>query len=186
MRLLVVTTPPEIAAAFNVAPVLTTVPDGMTDWDVWRDTHAPSQEAPIGSAPMFYTSGTTGLPKGVRRKPMKPEQAAAAARVGGIAYGVKPNEDQVILMNGPMYHSAPNAYGMLAVRPAHHRAGAALRSGRTAATDRAPSHHPQHMVPTMFVRLLRLPDAVTEIRPVVAELRRPRRRALPAARSSAP
>ena len=88
----------------------------MTDWDIWRDTHAPSQEAPIGSAAMFYTSGTTGLPKGVRRKPMKPEQAAASARVGGIAYGVKPNEDQVILMNGPMYHSAPNSYGMLAFR----------------------------------------------------------------------
>ena len=56
--------------------------------------------------------GTTGLPKGVRRKPMTPEQAVASARVGGIAYGVKPNEDQVILMNGPMYHSAPNSYGM--------------------------------------------------------------------------
>ena len=88
----------------------------MTDWDRWRDTHAPLQDAPIGSAPMFYTSGTTGLPKGVRRKPMTPEQATASARVGGIAYGVKPNEDQVILMNGPMYHSAPNSYGMLAFR----------------------------------------------------------------------
>ena len=116
IRLLVVTTPPEIAAAFNIAPALTQVPDGMTDWDRWRDRHAPSQEPPIGSAPMFYTSGTTGLPKGVRRKPMQPEQVAASARVGGIAYGVKPNEDQVILMNGPMYHSAPNSYGMLAFR----------------------------------------------------------------------
>jgi len=97
----------------------------------------------------------------VRRKPMKPEQAAASARVGGIAYGVKPNEDQVILMNGPMYHSAPNSYGR--------RAG---RSGCKIVLE--PRFDPedmlqliechrvthQHMVPTMFVRLLRLPDEV--------------------------
>jgi long-chain acyl-CoA synthetase len=118
LRLLVVETPPEIAAAFNVAPALTKVPDGMTDWNFWRDSHAPSQEPPIGASPMFYTSGTTGQPKGVRRKPMRPEQLAASARVGAIAYGIKPNDDQVILMNGPMYHSAPNSYGMLAFRKA--------------------------------------------------------------------
>ncbi|MEP6838976.1 MAG: AMP-binding protein, partial [Bradyrhizobium sp.] len=114
LKLLVVTTPPEIAVAFNIEASLTQVPTGMTDWDGWRDTHAPWQEAPIGGAPMFYTSGTTGLPKGVRRKPMKPEQQAASARVGTLAYGIKANDDQVILMNGPMYHSAPNSYGMLA------------------------------------------------------------------------
>jgi long-chain acyl-CoA synthetase len=163
VTLLVVTTPPEIAAAFNVPPPLTQVPDGTTDWDRWRDTHAPSQQAPIGGAPMFYTSGTTGLPKGVRRKPMQPEQQAAAARTGGIAYGVKPNEGQVILMNGPMYHSAPNSYGMLA-----------FRSGCKIVLE--PRFDPEdllqlierhrvthmHMVPTMFVRLLRLPDDVKQ------------------------
>jgi long-chain acyl-CoA synthetase len=161
VRLLVVTTPPEIAAAFNVAPALTQVPDGMTDWDRWRDTHVPLQEAPVGSAPMFYTSGTTGLPKGVRRKPMTPEQAAASARVGGIAYGVKPNEDQVILMNGPMYHSAPNSYGMLAFRSA---CKIVLEprfdpEDMLQLIERHRVTH-MHMVPTMFVRLLRLPDDV--------------------------
>ena len=161
LRLLVVTTPPEIAAAFNIAPPLMQIPDGMTDWDRWRDTHAPSPEPPVGSAPMFYTSGTTGLPKGVRRKPMLAEQQAASARVGAIAYGIKPNEDQVILMNGPMYHSAPNSYGMLA-----------FRNGCRIVLE--PRFDPEdmlqliarhrithmHMVPTMFVRLLRLPEEV--------------------------
>ena len=161
IRLLVVATPPEIAAAFDIAAERTQVPDGMIDWDQWRDTHVALQDTPIGSAPMFYTSGTTGLPKGVRRKPMTPEQQAATARVGSTVFGIKAGEDQVILMNGPMYHSAPNAYGMLA-----------FRSGCKIVLE--PRFDPEemlqliarygvthiHMVPTMFVRLLRLPDEV--------------------------
>ena len=161
LKLLVVTTPPEIAAAFNVAPELAKIPDGATDWDIWRDSHAPLLDAPLGAAPMFYTSGTTGQPKGVRRKPMRPEQLAASARVGTIAYGIKPNEDQVILMNGPMYHSAPNSYGMLAFRngckivlePRFDPEDMLQLIARHRVTH-------MHMVPTMFVRLLRLPEDV--------------------------
>jgi long-chain acyl-CoA synthetase len=161
LKLLVVTTPPEIAAAFNVAPELAKIPDGATDWDIWRDRHAPLLDAPLGAAPMFYTSGTTGQPKGVRRKPMQPEQLAASARVGAIAFGIKPNEDQVILMNGPMYHSAPGSYGMLAFR----NGCRIVLEPRFDAEDMLQliarhrvSHI--HMVPTMFVRLLRLPEDV--------------------------
>ncbi|MDB5501205.1 MAG: long-chain-fatty-acid--CoA ligase [Tardiphaga sp.] len=163
LRLFVVATPPEITAAFGVTPAQAQVPQGETDWDDWRDTHAPSREPQKRGSPMFYTSGTTGMPKGVRRQPMRPEQAAASERVGGIAYGVKPNEDQVILMNGPMYHSAPSSYGMLA-----------FRSGCTIVLE--PRFDPEdllqlierhrithmHMVPTMFVRLLRLPDEIKQ------------------------
>src|SRR3954453_19604549 len=161
LRLLVVTTPPEIAAAFNVPPSLTEVPGGMTDWDRWRDSHPPSQDPARRSSPMFYTSGTTGMRKGVRRQPMRPEQAAASERVGAIAYGVKPNEDQVILMNGPMYHSAPNSYGMLAYR---HGCTIVLEprfdpEDLLQLVERHRVSH-QHMVPTMFVRLLRLPDEI--------------------------
>ncbi|MDU6835988.1 MAG: AMP-binding protein, partial [Bradyrhizobium sp.] len=113
---LVVETPPEIAAAFGIAPELTRVPAGLRDWDRWRDGHGESQEPPRHGAPMIYTSGTTGMPKGVRRTPMLPSQAEAVARVGRITYGIRPQEDQVVLINGPMYHSAPHSYGTLAFR----------------------------------------------------------------------
>ena len=144
-RLLVVTTPPEIAAAFNVAPALTQVPDGMTGLGpLARHARAVAGQPPIGSAPMFYTSGTTGLPKGVRRKPMTARTARRPRRGSAPSpMASKPNEDQVILMNGPMYHSAPNSYGMLAFRSGcTDRARTALRSRGHAATDRAPPRHP--------------------------------------------
>ena len=161
LRLLVVATPPEIATAFGIAPGLAQIPEGTTDWEAWRDAHAIFPEPPVGASPMFYTSGTTGQPKGVRRKPMRPEQLAASARVGAVAYGIKPNEDQVILMNGPMYHSAPNSYGMLAFRN-----GCKIvlepRFDPEEMLQLIASHRVthMHMVPTMFVRLLRLPDEV--------------------------
>jgi long-chain acyl-CoA synthetase len=159
LKLLIVATPPEIAAAYGVPPELAEVPDGLTDWDGWRDTHAPLTDAPIGASTMFYTSGTTGQPKGVRRKPMPPELQAMAARVSTIAYGIKPNDNQVVLMNGPMYHSAPHSYGMLAFRcgctivlePRFDPEDLLQLIERYRVTD-------MHMVPTMFVRLLRLPE----------------------------
>jgi long-chain acyl-CoA synthetase len=159
--ILIVRTPPEIAVAYGVAEAATEVPAGATDFDVWRELHAPVENAPKRALTMFYTSGTTGRPKGVTRAPMTTEQAAASERVGGIAYGLKPNEDQIILMNGPMYHSAPSSYGLMA-----------FRHGSTIVLE--PRFDPEdllqltekhritnmHMVPTMFVRLLRLPDEV--------------------------
>jgi long-chain acyl-CoA synthetase len=160
LPVLIVRTPPEIAAAYGVAEPATHVPAGYTDFDAWREEQAPIENPPKRALTMFYTSGTTGRPKGVKRGTMTPEQAAASERVGAIAYGLKP-DNQVVLMNGPMYHSAPSSYGLMA-----------FRHGSTIVLE--PRFDPEdllqliekhrvtntHMVPTMFVRLLRLPDEV--------------------------
>lgn len=161
IALLVVETPPEMANAFSVSDHLTRVPDGLVDWGTWRDGFDPLNDAPGRASVMFYTSGTTGRPKGVRRAPMTPDQLIAAERVSAITYGVKPGEGQVILMNGPMYHSAPNSYGMLAFR---HKCTIVLEPRFDAEDllqliERHRVTH-MHMVPTMFVRLLRLPDEI--------------------------
>lgn len=159
--ILIVETPTEIAAAFAITPELTRIPAGMTAWDDWRETYAPSQEPPRRSSPIIYTSGTTGMPKGVQRLPVRPEQAEIAERVAVLTYGIKPQDNAVVLINGPMYHSAPHMYGMQAFR----RGATMVLQPRFEAAEllelieRHRVTH-MHMVPTMFVRLLRLPEDI--------------------------
>ena len=163
---LVVATPPEIAAAYGIetAPV----PPGMTDWSSWLEGFAPYDQ-PVAEAPgsIIYTSGTTGHPKGVRRQQPTPEQAALGMMIGAQCMGFADwlsRPDQIVtVITGPMYHSAPNFY-----------AGISVRLGATvilearfepeellAMIERYKVTH-IHMVPIMFNRLLRLPDEVKQ------------------------
>jgi long-chain acyl-CoA synthetase len=161
---LVVATPPEIATAYGIeaAPV----PAGMIDWATWLEGFEPYDQ-PVAEAPgtIIYTSGTTGHPKGVRRRPPTAEQAAATAGKLAHAFGfadwlARPDEI-VTVITGPMYHSAPNAYGAFSAR-----IGARVilqprfdPEALLALIDRYRVTH-IHMVPIMFNRLLRLPDEV--------------------------
>ncbi|MBX9699363.1 MAG: AMP-binding protein, partial [Acetobacteraceae bacterium] len=106
----------------------------------------------------IYTSGTTGQPKGVKRAPPTPEQAAARAASRRLIYGVEPGIRA--LLPGPLYHSAPNSFGLssatmadlLVVMPRFDpEEFLALIERHRIDTC--------FVVPTMFVRLLRLPDA---------------------------
>lgn len=116
------------------------------------DLHAPA------GGNMIYTSGTTGRPKGVKR--------AVAASVGaalvhhtrmGDAVGLDGSGPHLI--TGPMYHAAPlmfavydNANGApILIMPQWDESQALDLLMR-----REVAH--AHFVPTMFVRLLRLPE----------------------------
>jgi long-chain acyl-CoA synthetase len=159
---LLVETPPEIARAYRIAETDCRVPPGALVWDDWLTRH----EKPVGPAPpprssMIYTSGTTGRPKGVRREPATPEQAAWLDEMCRVVFGFGGEPAPVVLMNGPMYHSAPNSYGLNAFR----RGYEIVLQARFEAEEMLQlleRHRVSHMhiVPTMLVRLLRLPDAV--------------------------
>jgi long-chain acyl-CoA synthetase len=162
VKVLVVPTPVEIAAAYTVPIEKQRAPDGVETWDAFVARHAPNAQPPKAArGSMIYTSGTTGRPKGVRRQPSSPEQQALAAGEAAKYWGVKADPSIVVMMNGPMYHSAPAAYGMGSARlglnmvlQPRFEAEDMLRL-----IDRHKVSH-MHIVPTMFVRLLRLPDEV--------------------------
>ncbi len=162
--ILVAPTPPEIAEAYGASPEASAVPPGMIDWTTWLEGFEP-YIAPPAPPPgtIIYTSGTTGHPKGVRRAQPTPEQYEFSLRNLAIIFGftTRPPDKIVSVMTGPMYHSAPNAYGLVAARM-----GATVHLEprfdpedllRMIETHRI-SHI--HMVPIMFNRLLKLPDDV--------------------------
>jgi long-chain acyl-CoA synthetase len=155
-----VPTPPEIRASYPIDPDHLRLPDGATDLEPWLAWQAPYDGERLPQPQnMIYTSGTTGHPKGVRRNAPTPEQEASMERMRAMVYGLKPGAR--VLLPGPLYHSAPNAFG--------------LRAGRLGgALVLMPRFEPEQflrlieaekidtifMVPTMFIRLMKLPEAV--------------------------
>jgi len=160
VTVLSVPTPPEIPRHYKIDPDSLAAPDFAVDLEPWLEQQRP-YDGPARPQPanMIYTSGTTGHPKGVRRHAPTPEQSASAERMRAMIYGLRPGARA--LLPGPLYHSAPNSFG--------------LRAGRLGgALVLMPRFEPEEflrlveaeridtifMVPTMFIRLMKLPEAV--------------------------
>ncbi|MBS0532051.1 MAG: AMP-binding protein [Proteobacteria bacterium] len=160
VTMLSVPTPPEILATYRIDRELLDPPRGALDLETWLAAQKP-YDGPARPQPqnMIYTSGTTGHPKGVRRAAPTPDQAKSQEAMRAMIYGLKPGIRG--LLPGPLYHSAPNSFG--------------LRAGRLGgALVLMPRFDPEvflrliqdekidtiFMVPTMFIRLMKLPEAV--------------------------
>ncbi len=111
---------------------------------------------------MNYTSGTTGRPKGVRRPilPLAPEQATQLASMLAGIFGIQPGPG-AHLCAGPLYHTAPGAFGLMAM----HMGQTLVVTHKwdpeeTLALIERNRVTTSHMVPTMFHRMLALPDVV--------------------------
>lgn len=159
---LVVPTAPELAQAYGIESAQGAVAAGCADWNAWLDAQevwrGPTRTARTN---IIYTSGTTGAPKGVVRDPPTPEQETRFAEILGIIFGFSDGQELRTVITGPIYHSAPNTYALLSAR----RDGLVVLQPRFDAEDllRLVERHRithLHMVPIMFVRLLKLPDAV--------------------------
>src|SRR5262245_26840750 len=108
-------TPPEILKTYKIDPAHLKRPDFAIDFESWLAQHAP-YDGPVVPQPqnMIYTSGTTGNPKGVHRDAPTPKQITAAERLRAQIYGLKLGVRA--LLPGPLYHSAPNSFGLRAGR----------------------------------------------------------------------
>ena len=161
ITVLVSETPAEIAATYGVTAEQATVPDGYLCWQDWLagfDPMAPRDVVSPGA--MIYTSGTTGLPKGVKRTPARPEETEAMQAVINTAFDLQPGKRTVI--PAPMYHSAPNAYSGYSVAFGLDEIVLMPRFDPEELLQVIEKHKVTHVqvVPTMFVRLLKLPEEV--------------------------
>jgi len=158
----VVDTPPEIQAAYGISQQAAGSPEGHDRWNDWIAGFAPwTAPAPTERGNMIYTSGTTGHPKGVRRAPASPEQQARTIEVVKTIFGIAPGQPFRTVITGPVYHSAPNYYALSAVQAG----GLTILQPRfdpEQLLQMIEKHRITHlhMVPIMFIRLLRLPDQV--------------------------
>ncbi|MAI79167.1 MAG: acyl-CoA synthetase [Deltaproteobacteria bacterium] len=132
-------------------------------YESWEDTTAEEPSSPIPEEfegrPMLYSSGTTGKPKGVKHPlpGIKAGEDPTQTLLITKAYGA--TEDSVYLSPAPLYHAAPLIFTMNFLR-----LGAtcvimenfdALRS-LTLIEQYGVTH--SQWVPTMFVRMLKLPE----------------------------
>lgn len=132
--------PLEVAAAVQPAQALPDESEGMV---------------------MFYSSGTTGYPKGIKRK-LSGNPFGTPGVLEGLlrmAYGF--DENTIYLCPGPLYHAAPLAYSMAAQR----LGGCVVvmeKFDPEAALRLMERHKVTHaqFVPTHFIRMLHLDQAV--------------------------
>ena len=163
IQLLCVPTPSELQAAYKVDAASAKAPADVQNFETWLGVQSADTDFPASYTPlsMIYTSGTTGRPKGVRRAAPTPEQHVAIETVRQMLFGLKTG--MRALVPGPLYHSAPNAYALRAGR-----IGDALilmprfDAEETLLLIEAERIDTVLMVPTMFIRLLRLPQNVRD------------------------
>lgn len=160
---------PELAAHIGAAHAAVvarfSVGGALPGWRSYDDALATAGEAPPVSdgSEMLYSSGTTGRPKAVRRPLPADGNGSWAQSVLELAlihkYGM--DSSSVYLSPAPLYHAAGVNYTMAA-----NRVGAATvlmpKFDAEAVLRLIETHRVTHaqFVPTMFVRMLKLPEAV--------------------------
>jgi acyl-CoA synthetase (AMP-forming)/AMP-acid ligase II len=135
-------------------------PPGTQDYAVARDAApAGTGEDEVEGSYFFYSSGTTGTPKGIKPKHAFPPFGTGLTidHVMGSAFGFGP--DSVYLCPAPLYHAAPIGWSLGTQR--HGGTVVLMEKFDPLECLRAiEEHRVTHVqfVPTHFVRMLKLPE----------------------------
>ena len=137
-------------------------PAGARDWTAETATQPATPIAdPVAGMNMLYSSGTTGRPKGVRLPFMGGAFDAPSPVAAGLQASYGAMLEGVYLSPAPLYHAAPLVFSTVVQRSGGTVVAmkafdpeVMLRAIETYRVDFT------QMVPTMFVRLLKLPEAV--------------------------
>jgi long-chain acyl-CoA synthetase len=108
-----------------------------------------------------YSSGTTGRPKGIRRDLQRTSPAEAPIMLMPLLAAVGLSGDAVYLSPAPLYHTAP-AFWSMSVQSMGGTTVVMEKFDAEQALDAIQRYRVTHgqFVPAMFVRMLKLPEAV--------------------------
>ena len=168
----VITTPKCVEA---IAPLVTNAADapvfyiaggshaGFRSWD---DALAAQPATPIADESagydMLYSSGTTGRPKGIKRPLLEPSILVPNPLLKLLCSSMcGMTEDSIYLSPAPLYHAAPLRFNMMSA--ALGGTSIIMESFDAEEFLRLIEKHKvtqSQLVPTMFVRMLKLPDEV--------------------------
>ena len=133
---------------------------GFESWEIAtsKQPNTPIADESEGG-PMLYSSGTTGRPKGVKHPLTQGPVGTPNPLLKLILAMYQGSPDAIYLSPAPLYHSAPLGWTMSFMR-----AGATIVVMEHFDAERAlaliEQHHVTHAqwVPTMFVRMCKLPE----------------------------
>lgn len=158
VRIIEAVPPEEVADAYGLGPVTATGRYPTLDGLIEENDPPAAGTAPPPMA-VIYTSGTTGLAKGILRDPVKPEHAPGLMSLVAKTFLYEPGATTVL--TAPMYHTAPNvaatfgaALGLSMVIMPRFDAEELLRLIEAHRVSTV------QVVPTMLIRMLRLPPQV--------------------------
>jgi long-chain acyl-CoA synthetase len=139
--------------------------DDLDGWQRYPECVADQPDTPIAGERegdlLQYSSGTTGRPKGIRRDLMDLSPAEAPNMLMPLLTAVGLTGDAVYLSPAPLYHTAPSFWSM-SVQSLGGTTVVMEKFDAESALDAIQRYGVTHgqFVPAMFVRMLKLPDAV--------------------------